>query len=275
MNNLNAENIRGNIRVKFKNGKTIIGNLPFKSEDDNYIFFMPFENSENFEKFRNGRQSLTFNEIIPYVHYVNKNEIDSYEIMETECKGFSVGGKHKLLPNSMDIIIENIFPGHLGVKYRIPGTNKFHDLGALQIKNGLINLPVNVVFLSYAKQDKSVVLSVMNKLHENGIITWFDENNLIPGDDWEDVIAESIENSDFVIIFLSSNTINNDGYKNKEIHLALNHYLLKPKGKRYIIPFLLDDCKPPREFNKIHWLKYTDENWLDKLLIAVKNVTMK
>ena len=74
---------------------------------------------------------------------------------------------------------------------------------------------------------------------------------------------------------LSSNTINNDGYKNKEIHLALNHYLLKPKGKRYIIPFLLDDCKPPREFNKIHWLKYTDENWLDKLLIAVKNVTMK
>lgn len=273
MNNLNAEIIRGNIRLKLKKGKTMIGNLPFKSEDDNFIFFLPYENWDKFNQHRNGRDALVYEEIIQFAYYLNKNEIESYEIMEAELSGLNIGRKKKLIPESMIISLENVFPGHMGVKYKIPGTNIFHDLGALQIKNKTIDLPINVAFLSYAKEDKNFVLSVMQRLHENGIITWFDENNLIPGDDWEAVIAESIENSDYVIIFLSSNTINNDGYKNKEIHLALNQYFLKPTGKRYIIPFLLDDCTPPREFNKIQWLKYSDENWFNKLLLAVKNAT--
>lgn len=269
MNNLNAEKITGKIKITLKNGEQLIGGLPCEALADDHIIFLPHEVSEEFgKKFQIG-MDIPFEELRKYVLFIKKEQIESYEVFESKLCGFETENK-KPLPIWFKIILQNnSVPGHLNVKYSLPESDKIFEIGELPIKNGVITLPITFVFLSYAKEDKEVVKFVMNKLHDSGVITWFDEKDLLPGDKWEHKIEESIEKADYVFIFLSSKSIDRAGYKNKELNYALNQYLLKPSGRRYIIPILLDDCNPPRELKDIHWLKISDENWIHQLMKAI------
>lgn len=266
---INAHTVTGKLKLKLKNGKTLIGSLPFDSHIPTHLLFLPHEFSKEFSsKFKVG-QTLVFEEIKPYIIIIEKSSIDSFELFESNLKGFNIENG-KPLPNWIEITCTNNgVPGSINIKYKIPDTDKWFDLGELKIQNGIITIPITFVFLSYSKEDKEIVQSVMDKLHNNGVITWYDEKDLLPGDDWEAKIEESIEKADHVLIFLSSKTTNRIGYKNKEINYILNQYLLRPSSRRYIIPILIDDFTPPREFKKMHWLKMSEDNWLTKLLAAM------
>ena len=71
------------------------------------------------------------------------------------------------------------------------------------------------------------------------------------------------------MLFLSSRTIEKVGFKNRELHLALYQQSLRPAGKIFIIPLLLDDCIPPDDLNRLNWLRTTSENWFERLLKAI------
>ncbi|MFL5696907.1 MAG: hypothetical protein ACJ797_07340, partial [Ktedonobacteraceae bacterium] len=67
-------------------------------------------------------------------------------------------------------------------------------------------------------------------------------------------------------LFLSRQTEEKIGYKNREIQFALRQQSFRARGKIFVIPILLDDCTPPWDLRNLNWLKATDEGWFDKLI---------
>jgi hypothetical protein len=160
-------------------------------------------------------------------------------------------------------------PETFEVELLLPGQNEPRIFKPLFPKNGILELPINLVFLSHAKEDSKFVKEISDRLFQDGILTWFDEDYILPGDNWKQKIEQGIDISDYVIIFLSKNSIDKTGYVQKEFKIVLEKYELIPSGKRYIIPILLDDSTPPREFKDIQWLRVNNERWYENLIRAI------
>lgn len=130
------------------------------------------------------------------------------------------------------------------------------------------------VFLSYASQDKLLVHEFANRLgSENWVDIWLDEESILPGQDWRLKIEEAVENSDIVIICLSNNSVNKEGYIQKEIKYAQEIALEKPDGVIYLIPLKLDECQVPRGLRFYQWVDYfgkKKEDSYKKLLNSLK-----
>ena len=113
------------------------------------------------------------------------------------------------------------------------------------------------VFLCHASQDKSGVRELYNHfLAEGWIDPWLDEGKLLPGQDWRTTIEEAVESSDVVIICLSKNSVNKEGFVQKELRYAREISLEKPDGTIFLIPLRLDDCDVPRGLRFIQWTDY-------------------
>ena len=97
------------------------------------------------------------------------------------------------------------------------------------------------VFISHASEDKErFVAGLASKLTEKGVDVWYDEWEIKLGDSLIDKIFEKgIKSSDFMIIVLSKNSINNNkNWVEEELNVA-NFRRIEKKIK--IIPILIDD----------------------------------
>lgn len=78
------------------------------------------------------------------------------------------------------------------------------------------------VFLCHSSDDKKTVRALYQRLQEDGIEPWLDEENILPGQDWEYEIARAVRTVDVVIVCLSRNSVTKTGYIQKEIRFALD-----------------------------------------------------
>lgn len=116
------------------------------------------------------------------------------------------------------------------------------------------------VFLSYASQDKPVVWELSRRLASEGWIDpWVDEKKLLPGQDWRTKIEEAVEDSDIVIICLSSKSVTKEGYVQKELRYAREIALEKPEETIFLVPLRLDECDVPRGLRFYQWVDYFGE----------------
>ena len=76
------------------------------------------------------------------------------------------------------------------------------------------------VFLCHSTVDKQAVRKLYQRLRGNGIAAWLDEEDLLPGQDWQQEIPKVVRKSDVVIVCLSKGAINRRGYLQKEICLG-------------------------------------------------------
>jgi len=159
--------------------------------------------------------------------------------------------------------------GKLHVLIQLPWQSTWKDLGLIEVVGTELVLPLKLVFLCHAKEDKKEVEEIGSRLLENGILTWYDEKDLLPGDDWEDVIEREIEGCDFFLAFLSSRSLSKIGYVNRELRYALEQGDRRPLGQRFIIPILLDECMPPRELKRFHFIKVWEADAYRKLVRAL------
>lgn len=129
------------------------------------------------------------------------------------------------------------------------------------------------VFLCHASQDKPVVRELYKRLHAEGWIDpWLDEEKLLPGQDWNLEIEKSVENSDVVIACLSNTSVNKEGFVQREIRYAVSVALDKPDDTIFVVPLLLETCDVPRSIQKFHWVEYFGEKKDEKykaLLLAL------
>jgi hypothetical protein len=181
----------------------------------------------------------------------------------------SLGGKD--LPDQTVLRIRlGRSPGTVTAELRLPGQKSPAVFRDLRIERGVLTLPVPLVFLCYASEDWAAVSDLSQQLWAEGVVTWLDRKDLVPGDDWQARIEEAIARADRVIVCLSSRSVAKTGYVQREMKHAIDQSRYRPAGARYIIPLLLDDCVVPREFMDIQWLRFGDEQWHEKLLRALR-----
>ncbi len=127
------------------------------------------------------------------------------------------------------------------------------------------------VFISYAHEDQTAALEIYNRLMNDGFSVWMDEKNLLPGENWEMRILQTIQSSNFFIACLSTHSVNKQGYVQKELKQALEVADLMPEGKIYLIPVRLDDCEVPFSLRKWQWVNSFEAQGLEKLLQAIRS----
>ena len=92
------------------------------------------------------------------------------------------------------------------------------------------NRPLRV-FLCHSSNDKPAVRELYQKLRaEPWIQPWLDEENLLPGQDFDFEIYKATRDADAIIICLSKVSVAKEGYVNKEIRHALDIAQEKVQG---------------------------------------------
>jgi hypothetical protein len=128
------------------------------------------------------------------------------------------------------------------------------------------------VFLCHASHDKAAVREIYQRLlSERWIDPWLDEEKLLPGQDWSFEIEKAVESSDAVIVFLSHNSLNKEGFVQRELRYVLDITDQKPEGTIFIIPVRLDnDSVAPRRLRSYQWVDLFEKNSYQKILHALE-----
>lgn len=126
------------------------------------------------------------------------------------------------------------------------------------------------IFICHSSNDKASARKIYKQLLEDGFLPWLDEENLLPGQDWQQEIIKAVRNSDVVIVCLSNNSISKSGYVQKEIKYALDVADEKPDGTIFLIPLKLEECQIPYRLSKLQWVDFNSENGYKKLKKALQ-----
>lgn len=98
------------------------------------------------------------------------------------------------------------------------------------------------VFISYSSKDSLFIDKLSNKLIENRIPVWLDKWEMQPGDSLIDKIQHGLEDSSYLLVVLSKNSIQSEWCK-KELNSGLMRELNEKKV--VVIPVLIEECKVP------------------------------
>jgi hypothetical protein len=127
------------------------------------------------------------------------------------------------------------------------------------------------VFLCHSSGDKAVVRNLYGKLRDDGVNPWLDEEELLPGQDWNQEIRKAIRDSHIIIICLSRESIAKSGYVQKEIRRALDVAEEQPAGTIFLIPLKLEECGVPEQFSHLQWVNYFEEKGYERLIRALRS----
>ena len=131
------------------------------------------------------------------------------------------------------------------------------------------------VFLCHASEDKPAVRDLYKRLcAEDWLQPWLDEEELLPGQDWNLEIEKAVEATDAVIVCVSKTSTEKEGYVQRELRKVLQIALNKLEGAIFVIPVRLDECELPRQVRDRQALDFFPADRRDsavrKLLAALK-----
>jgi formylglycine-generating enzyme required for sulfatase activity len=127
------------------------------------------------------------------------------------------------------------------------------------------------IFLCHASEHKVQVREVYHRLQAiDGFEPWLDEEDLLPGQDWAREIPKALQTSDFILIFLSRNSVTKRGYVQREMKLALDAWQELPEGTIHTIPVRIDECEVPESFRRYHWANLFDPSGFDRMVRAIR-----
>ncbi len=126
------------------------------------------------------------------------------------------------------------------------------------------------VFLCHGKEDKDAVRTLYRQLEKDGFNPWFDEEDIIPGQEWEPVIKEAVREAEIVLVCLSKSSTTRRGFAQKEIRIALEVAEKLPDGEIYIIPLRLEECEVPQRLGKWQWVDLFHPQGYERLVRALQ-----
>ena len=134
------------------------------------------------------------------------------------------------------------------------------------------------VFLSYASQDAEVATRICEALRAAGVEVWFDQNELVGGDAWDQKIRDQIKACALFIPTISANTQSRlEGYFRIEWKLASQRTHAMADEKTFLLPVVIDEtrdthAKVPAEFNAVQWTRLPDGEASEKFCERVKRL---
>lgn len=126
------------------------------------------------------------------------------------------------------------------------------------------------IFLSYAKPDQERAEALYDRLCLHGFEPWMDSRNILPGEQWEVRIWETLKNADLIVVCLTSNSITRRGFIQREIRRGLELAKEKLDEDIFLIPVRLEECQVPRLLADYQWVDlFSNEGWT-KLVSAMR-----
>ena len=138
-----------------------------------------------------------------------------------------------------------------------------------------------IPFLCYSKENKTVVREFFTHLKNEGWIDpWFDEEDILPSEKWQDAVVKAVSASHAVIVFLSNIALKQEGFFHKELNLALDTANEKPEGAIFIIPIRLEECEVPERLQPYQYVDYFGDDTqkqrvYESLLVSLKTIAQK
>jgi hypothetical protein len=133
---------------------------------------------------------------------------------------------------------------------------------------------VNQIFLCYARQDEAKVSALYENLSSVGFQPFMAPKDIMPGEDWKQVIMNTIREAPFFLACLSNNSVDRRGVIQEEIREALEMWRQKLDSDIYFIPVRLEDCSVPGALAKFQWVDLFHESGFERLVMAL-NIGME
>lgn len=125
-------------------------------------------------------------------------------------------------------------------------------------------------FLSHNARDKRIVRLVASELQKHGIVAWIDEAEIGPGDSLIDKIEKGIDLCDYVLAFISSNSIEAP-WVNKELDIAITKEITNKKP--VVIPIIVDLTKVPSKLIEKYYVDLSRSDiWSDNISVLIKKL---
>ncbi len=99
------------------------------------------------------------------------------------------------------------------------------------------------VFVSYASQDAAAVLRIAEALRATGVEVWFDKDELVGGDAWDQKIRRQIKECGlFVPVISTATNARAEGYFRLERKLAVDRSHLMADDAPFLFPVVIDEA---------------------------------
>lgn len=121
------------------------------------------------------------------------------------------------------------------------------------------------VFISYASGDRDQAQKLYTHLVSLGADSWFDVEDLLPGQDWKMEISRALDETDLILLCLSKKSVSKEGYVQKEMRLALDRALEIPPGEIFLIPCRFEEVDLPYSLREFQWVDLYSEIGMKKL----------
>jgi len=177
----------------------------------------------------------------------------------------------KTIPNEItekyqdNILIADYYKGNTPYDKKITGLNNILGKGPIVKDKGELN-----IFISYARENIKEAKQIYEALTKKGHNVWLDIEKLIPGQNWKLEIRSEIENSNLFVPILSNDSVNKQGFFQKELKKGFEILETLPEGDIYMVPIKIDDCKSPKMIDHIHYAEMFNGDGVNNIVELIE-----
>jgi len=104
------------------------------------------------------------------------------------------------------------------------------------------------VFISYAREDAAVARRIAEGLRSAGLEVWYDESEIMPGENFAEKISQALEESQAMVVVITRNALRSSWVR-REIQYALGRESYSGR----LVPVIADRMEEIPE-NQIPWI---------------------
>lgn len=105
------------------------------------------------------------------------------------------------------------------------------------------------VFFSYARADSQFVLDLANDLRSAGVHVWIDQQDILPGERWDNAIQKALTTAPCLLVVLSPESVASQSVMD-EVAFAL-------QCKKRVVPVLYKACEIPFRIQRLQYIDFT------------------
>jgi TIR domain len=121
----------------------------------------------------------------------------------------------------------------------IVGRGQGGSVGLGEVAGGGNALKVFIAYSHIDKDLKSRLLGHLKPLERQGLISTWHDQEIRPGDEWDEEIADELDDADIILLLISVDFINSEYCADVELDRALE---LHANGDARVIPVILRSC---------------------------------
>ena len=115
-----------------------------------------------------------------------------------------------------------------------------------------------MIFLSYAREDSNLAQSIFSVVNRPDRPVFYDKDLLLPGMDWRFELEEKMSTCRLFLSIVSENSVEKEGFVQKELRTAYERAELMPDGKIFIVPIRHGNVHVPRKLSRYQWIDVND-----------------